>query len=243
MYAQCDIEVRQYNFMEGIIDHKTDGHAVDPSDMYIKHGSNKNVRKTTKCWHLCVEWKDGTTSWERLTDLKESNPVEVAEYTAAKSLLDTPDFVSWAPHVLKKRTRIIAAVTKRYHKRTHKFGIEVPKSWDDCVRLDTYNDNTIWQDEVRKEMKNVRISFNIINGETSVPPTYQDIRCHMIFDVKMEYFKRKARFVAGGHTTDTPHAMTYTSVVSRESVRMCLLLKILLIFAPRLFQVGRSGIT
>jgi hypothetical protein len=61
-------------------------------------------------------------------DLKERNPVEVAEYAAKKSLINTPDFVWWAPHVLKKRIRSIAAVTKRYHKRTHKFGIEFPKS-------------------------------------------------------------------------------------------------------------------
>jgi hypothetical protein len=46
----------------------------------------------------------------------------------------------------------------------------------------------------------------------------------MIFDVKMEDFRRNARFVAGGHTTDTPHAMTYESVVSRESVRIALTL-------------------
>jgi hypothetical protein len=71
-------------------------------------------------------------------------------------------------------------------------------------------------------MKNFIIAFKILNGEESVPPTYQEIRCHMIFDVKMEYFRRKARFVAGGHTTDTPHAVTYTSVVSRESVRIAL---------------------
>jgi hypothetical protein len=44
----------------------------------------------------------------------------------------------------------------------------------------------------------------------------------MIFDVKMEDFRRKARFVAGGHTTDTPHEMTYASVVSRESVIIAL---------------------
>jgi hypothetical protein len=103
-------------------------------------------------------------------DLKESNPVEVAEYAAAKSLLYTPAFVWWAPHVLNKRTRIIATVTRHYHKRTHKFGIEVPKSWDDCVILDKDNDNTIWQDTVRKEIKNVRIAFKILNGEESVPP-------------------------------------------------------------------------
>jgi hypothetical protein len=40
MYAQCDIEGRQYNLMEGIVDHKTYGHVVEPADKYIKHGSN-----------------------------------------------------------------------------------------------------------------------------------------------------------------------------------------------------------
>jgi hypothetical protein len=124
-------------------------------------------------------------------------------------------FLCWVPHLLKKRSRIVADVTKRYHKRTHKFGIEVPKSWDECVRLDEENDNTLWQDAVRNEMKNVRIAFKILNGDESVTPTHQEIRCHMIFDVKMEDFCHKARFVAGGHTTDAPHAMTYSSVVSR----------------------------
>jgi hypothetical protein len=102
MYAQCDIEGRHYNLMEGIIDRKTDDHAVEPADMNIKHGRNKKVSKTTKGWHLCVDWKDGTTIWERLTDLKESNPVEVAEYAATKILLDNAGFVWWAPRVLKK---------------------------------------------------------------------------------------------------------------------------------------------
>jgi hypothetical protein len=88
MYSQFDIEGRQYNLMEGIVDHKKDGHAVEPADMYIKHGSNKQVRKTTKGWYLCVEWKYGTKIWEDLADLKESKPVEVAEYAVAKSLLD-----------------------------------------------------------------------------------------------------------------------------------------------------------
>jgi hypothetical protein len=151
---------------------------------------------------------------------QESNPVEVAEYADTKSLLDTPGFIWWTPHVLKKRNIIIAGVTKRYHNRTHKFGIEVPKRWDDCVRLDKENENTLWQDAARKEMKNVRITFKIINGEESAPPTYQDICCHMIFYVKMEDFWHNARFVAGGHTTYIPHAMTYASVVSRESVRI-----------------------
>jgi hypothetical protein len=52
MYAPCNIEDRKFNLMEEIIDHKTYGHDVEPSDMYIKHGSNKKVMKTTKGWML-----------------------------------------------------------------------------------------------------------------------------------------------------------------------------------------------
>ena len=52
-------------------------------------------------------------------------------------------------------------------------------------------------------MANVRIAFEIFDGETSdIPPGYQQVKCHMIFDFKMgENFRRKSGMVAGGHTT------------------------------------------
>jgi hypothetical protein len=37
-------------------------------------------------------------------------------------------------------------------------------------------------------------------------------------------FTWKARFVAGGHTTDTPGLITYSSVVSRDSARLAFLI-------------------
>jgi hypothetical protein len=42
----------------------------------------------------------------------------------------------------------------------------------------------------------------------------------MIFDVKMEHFRRKARLVAGGHKTEAPATITYASgsVVSRKTI-------------------------
>jgi hypothetical protein len=159
-----------------------------------------------------------------LAGLKESNPVEVSKYAATNNLHDEPDFSWWVPHFLKKQNIIIAAMTKRYHKRTHKFGIQVPKTWDEAVKLDEENGNTLWQDAIRKEMNNVRIAFKVLNEEEAIPPTYQEIRCHMIFDVKTEDFHRKARVVTREHTTDTSHVMTYASGVSRESVRIALTL-------------------
>ncbi len=44
----------------------------------------------------------------------------------------------------------------------------------------------------------------------------------MVFDVKMEDFRQKARLLAGDHLTKAPATITYASVVSRETVRLAL---------------------
>ena len=61
-------------------------------------------------------------------------------------------------------------------------------------------------------------------SKEDLPPGYQEIKCHIIFDIKMgENFHRKARFVAGGHTTEVSDSLiTYSSVVSRDSVHIAL---------------------
>ena len=51
---------------------------------------------------------------------------------------------------------------------------------------------------------------------------FQEISCHIVFDVKMD-FTRKARFVADGSTTATPVGLCYLSVVSRDSIRIAFL--------------------
>ena len=48
---------------------------------------------------------------------------------------------------------------------------------------------------------------------------FQDIGCHLIFDMKME-FTQKACFLEGGQKTEYPSSITYSSVVSRDSVRL-----------------------
>jgi hypothetical protein len=97
MYAQCDEDGNQFIMLKDIVGHRTYGNVVERADMYIKVGSNKKIRKTMKGWHLCVEWKDGTTYWERLADLQESNPVEVTDYAATKNLHDEPAFFCGHP--------------------------------------------------------------------------------------------------------------------------------------------------
>lgn len=73
-------------------------------------------------------------------------------------------------------------------------------------------------------MKNVRPAFEVWTKSASdIPIGYQEVRCHLIFDVKMgENFWRNARFVAGGQMTDVPSTLTYASLVSRDSVQTAL---------------------
>jgi hypothetical protein len=112
-----------------------------------------------------------------------------------------------------------------YLKKNLKFGIEVPTSLvDHALEIDNQNDNTLWAEAIGKEMKDVRIAFKCLNPGECTSLNYKWIKCHMIFDIKIEDFRRKARMVAGGHMTGAPTIMTYASVVSHahETIRIAL---------------------
>ena len=88
--------------------------------------------------------------------------------------------------------------------------------------LDKSNGNTLWSDYITKEMTNAKVEFKILDDNESIPRNHQFVKCHMIFDVKMDNFRRNERPIAGGYLTKAPVAVTYASVVSRETVRIAL---------------------
>ncbi len=109
----------------------------------------------------------------------------MAEYAVAMGVDHEPGFNWWVLHMLRN----IALVKKRstrYLKHTHKFGIECPKTVEDALELDKCNGNTRWADAITKEMKNVQVAFDPLEDGAQPPNGYQFVRCHMIFDVKME---------------------------------------------------------
>ena len=55
-----------------------------------------------------VKWRDGTAIWVLLNALKESHPVEVAEYAVADKIADEPAFAWRARNVMHKRDRIMS---------------------------------------------------------------------------------------------------------------------------------------
>ncbi len=225
MFAMVDDEGNETYIFKEIIDHQCDTNkAVSQQEAWvISSNRNQLPRHTTKGWALCVRWIDDSTSWVPLKDLKISNPIEVAEYAIAHNISQEPAFSWWVPDVLKKQDRIIAASNTRYTARTHKFGIELPKTVDEALAIDAKTGTTLWYDAIQREMQNNAVAFEFLPEGNTIPIGYTKITLHMVFDIKID-FTRKARLVAGGHLTEVPSHLTYSSVVSRESIRIMFLI-------------------
>ena len=222
MMSQIDSEGFSTCTMESIVDYQKDDSAVEKEDYYVTTKSGqRRARKTTCGWKLQVQWTDGTKTWVPLKDLKESNPIELAEFAKARRIDTEPAFAWWVPFTLRKRDRIISAVRARVRRVTHKYGIEIPTSIEHAYELDRKNGNDFWRKAIEKEMTELGVAFEILDDSTPTPVGWSKQSGHLCFDVKMDY-TRKARWVLDGHKTKDPDISTYAGVVSRDSVRIAL---------------------
>ena len=222
LHSKLDDEGNVVQVFREIINHRKNKDALDKADQWKARSGKKYKVKTVRGWDLEVEWADGTTSWLPLAKVKDSNPVDVAEYAVQNKIDHEPAFDWWCREILKKKQRLVKAVKRRYSKAGYKFGVRVPVDVREAMSIDKDEDNKLWYTAIKKEMDNVKVAFKILEEDEKIPPGYYKIPCRMIFDIKMDY-TRKARLVAGGHVTDPPATITYSSVVSRESVRIILL--------------------
>ena len=85
MLSQVDADGYSSPLMEGIVDYSKDqAVAVPKSDMYVvTRRGQKRMRKTTQGYKLLIKWADKSESWVSLKDMKESHPVETAEFAKA----------------------------------------------------------------------------------------------------------------------------------------------------------------
>ena len=189
MLRQVDSEGFSLALMEGIVDFRCEELVAIPiGEKYIitKTGQ-KHLRKMTAGWDLLVCWKDESESWVKLSDMKESHPVEMAEFTKANGIQGEPAFCWWVPYTLRKRDTIMAAVGARIWKTTHKYGVEIPKDVHHAWELDKRNENTMWMDALAKEMFNAGIAFEVLEDKQSAPPGWSKVTGHLVWDVKMDF--------------------------------------------------------
>ena len=75
-YSDIDEEGHTFTMMNELLSHKKDDTALtkDEATYFTKSGQLQN-KPATMVWKIEVHWKDGTSSWCPLSDIKESYSV------------------------------------------------------------------------------------------------------------------------------------------------------------------------
>ncbi|KAI2508005.1 Reverse transcriptase (RNA-dependent DNA polymerase) [Fragilaria crotonensis] len=154
LYSQIDEEGNRHMLLDDIIDHRRTAQAIDKADAFVSMTNGvKRRKRTTQGWQLLCQWRDGSTNWVNLKDMKHSYPVQVAEYAFANRIDDEPAFAWWVSQVIKKRIRVVAKLKSKYWQRTHKSGIRIPKTVKQALAFDRENGDTKWWDMQRDEKR------------------------------------------------------------------------------------------
>ena len=98
-----------------------------------------------------------------------------------------------------------------------KFGTKIPRNVKEALLFDEQNGNTLWGDAIIKEMnalKEARV-WEFHPPQFKPSKSYQYAPLTMIFDMKQEDLRRKARLVAGGHVIESSMYESYSSVVQQ----------------------------
>ena len=193
MYAQVDPDGHSHGILDCIVDFKKDDKALSKDDMYvITKSGRRRMRETTTGRDFLIRYKDDSEQWIPLKLLKESNPLEVAEFVTANGIADEPAFSWWVPYTLRRRDRMIAAVNTRIKRVSHKYGVEIPTSIAHAYAIDKANNNHLWRDAIAKEMANLKVAFDILPNGKLIPHGYTKASGHLVFDVRMT-LERKLR--------------------------------------------------
>ena len=156
-----------------------------------------------------------------MSNTKEYNPFDIAEYTTYNKINKEPIFAWWVPHALKNRNNIISVVVSMIQIKDTKFGIRIPQSITEAYELDKANGDTAWREGISKEMKNMSVAFDVLEDGKKPSAVHQHVFFHMIYAIKMD-FTRKNRLVSEGCRTLDPVNSTYSGVVYQENVRIAL---------------------
>ena len=96
MFSKVDSQCQETALLQEICYHNSSGQAVCKDDGFITSQSfKKTPRKTTAGWALLYKQKYTTFTWVTLKELKESNLIEVAEYTINNKISEESAFEWW----------------------------------------------------------------------------------------------------------------------------------------------------
>ena len=235
-------EIMSYNQLMDYIQKGTDAEE-DPDSLFkfrdiVAHQgpleSTDPNHKGSK-YNVMVEWESGEVTYEPLTLISKDDPITCAVYAKKHDLRDTTGWKHLKRYA-KTSKRLIRAVNQSMIRQVrasarYQHGFQVPKDYNDAIRIDKENSNTHWQDAMYLELTQIheykvfkdtgKAQFH--NGKAVTPDGFQKIRVHFVYAVKHDG-RFKATLVADGHLTKEPVESIYSGVVPLRSLRMVVFL-------------------
>ena len=152
-----------------------------------------------RTYNVMIEWDTGETTYEPLPLIIQDDPITCAIYAKKHGQLNTPT-PGWK-HLKKyvKTSKRLPKAAKQFKIRQvrkaikYQFGYQVPRNYEDALRLDMENGNHKWQDAMDVEMAQIK-EYEVFKdcGKakweektiTNALSGYQKIRVHFVFAVK-----------------------------------------------------------
>lgn len=80
IYNQVNDEGFQESLFTDVIGHRKRDDEAMPDEEFeaLERGDNPTHARTTKGWDICIQWRDGSSSWHPLSEIKNSFPVHLA---------------------------------------------------------------------------------------------------------------------------------------------------------------------
>ena len=159
-------EIMSYNQLMDYIQKGTDAEE-DPDSLFkfrdiVAHQgpleSTDPNHKGSK-YNVMVEWESGEVTYEPLTLISKDDPITCAVYAKKHDLLDTTGWKHLKRYA-KTSKRLIRAVKQSRIRQVrasvrYQHGFQVPKDYNDAMRLDKENGNTHWQDAIDLELTQI----------------------------------------------------------------------------------------
>jgi hypothetical protein len=111
-------------------------------------------------------------------------------YARDNDLLDKPGWKRFKQIAKWEKvfTHMVNQAKLRSTAPCYKYGFKVPRTYEQALRLDKRNGNTLWADAATLELTQIDDYETFIDKghhtKVKVPDGYKKIRVHLIFDVK-----------------------------------------------------------
>ena len=118
----------------------------------------------------------------------------------------------------------------KINKDQEKFGYKIPNNSREAILLDKKNGNTLWDDEISKEITSLErlvvLQFYLLKIKFGKKYGWRYAPMHMVFYVKHQDFQHKSSLVVVGHVVYSMENTIYSYTIKDVSVIIMILIAV-----------------